>query len=538
MSRAPRSATAVRSEVEQPQHEIVLIGAGIGGLGVAIRLLQEGYDDLLIVERSDDIGGTWHANRYPDVAVDIPGVVYQFSFEKNPYWSRSFPKGAEVKAYIDRLADKYSLRDHLRLNTDVMARTWDDGNHLWRLTLDDGEELTARFVVSATGAFVEPRLPDIPGLDTFGGQVIQTQKWDPDVDLTGKRVAVIGTGATSVQLIPKVAEVAGRLDVYQRRAIWVFAKPDFAIPRLVQTGFRYVPGLQTVVRGIVAGLVEVGLVAITVYGKQVTPLAVIPKLATQVFIRSQVKDKQLRHKLTPTYGFGCKRPSVSNVYYKAFTRDNVELVTDPIAEINESGLRTRDGVQRDIDVLVLATGFEMADSPEVYRRRPVTGADGFDLADFFEHGPAQSYEGVSLPQLPNTFMVFGPYAWSGSSWHVLVENTARHATRVLNEARRRGATAVSVTPEANERFFQFIQARSKQTLMHGPSCASANSYYIDRHGDFSFLRPTTAYQSIKASKTFSLEDYDYSALPSVTAPSRSVRQRRSASPVGVVGSSE
>lgn len=488
---------------------VAIIGGGIGGLGAAIQLRRAGYTAFTIFERADDIGGTWYANQYPDVAVDIPGIVYQFSFEKNPSWSRTFPKGSEVRAYIAGLADKYRLHDHLRLRTEVMRREWDEDNHYWILTLGDGTTTTARFVITAVGAFVEPRVPDIPGLEEFSGTVIQTQAWDHDADLTGKRIAVIGTGATAVQVVPQLARIAARLDVYQRRAIWVFAKPDFAIPRPVRAAFRYLPFLQTLIRGVVAGFVELGLVGITVYGKQIAPLARIPQWACRAFLFTQVRDRELRRKLTPGYGFGCKRPSVSNIYYRTFTRDNVSLVTEPIENITPTGIRTRDGVNREIDVLVLATGFEMSNSPVVYQRRPVKGRNGFDLAAFYDTERAAAYEGVSMPGLPNTFMVFGPYSWSGSSWHVMVENACRHALRVIDETLRRGATAVEISTTANDRFHRFVSARGSETLMHGRACLGADSYYLDRNGDFSFLRPTTAYQSTRASKTFDLDDYVY-----------------------------
>ncbi|MBF9523238.1 flavin-containing monooxygenase [Mycobacteroides chelonae] len=496
-----------------PEHETVIIGAGIGGLGAAIGLKRAGLTDFVILERSAGIGGTWYNNHYPDVAVDVPGIVYQFSFAKNPNWSRTFPKGREVQQYIASLVDQYRLNDHLRLGHEVMKRVWDEDNHLWYLTLADGRVITSRFVITAVGAFVEPKVPDIPGLDSFAGKVIQTQNWDHDFDLQGKRVAVIGTGATSVQLIPQMARVASHVDVYQRRAIWVFAKPDFPIPRIARWALKYVPGLQSLIRGIAAAAVEVGLVAITVYGKQIAPITLIPNWACRAFLFSQVRDRELRKKLTPQYGFGCKRPSVSNIYYRTFTQPHVDLVTDPIAKITPTGIVTADGAHRDIDVLVLATGFEMSQSPEVYRARPVKGRNGFDLADYYENNRARAYEGVTMPQLPNTFMVFGPFAWSGSSWHVMVENATRIAVRVITEARKRGATAFAVTEDANNRFFDFIAPKAESTLMHGRACVNANSYYIDRHGDFSFLRPTTAYQSTRASKRFPLDDFRFDRLP-------------------------
>ncbi|GED96647.1 flavin-containing monooxygenase [Gordonia crocea] len=496
-------------------HLAIIVGAGFGGLGMAIALKRQGFDDFVVLERSSGVGGTWYANTYPDVAVDVPGIVYQFSFAKNPDWSRTFPKGAEVRAYIEDLVEEYDLDRHLRLNHDMVSREWDESAQQWKVGLADGRTLTAKYVISAVGAFVEPRVPDIAGLGDFAGKVIQTQAWDHDYDLTGKRVAVIGTGATSVQLVPELAERAAHLDVYQRRAIWVFAKPDFAIPKTVRTAFRYLPVLQSLIRGVVAAAVEVGLVGITVYGKQVAPLTLVPNWACRAFLFTQVRDKELRRKLTPSYGFGCKRPSVSNRYYKAYTRANVDLVTDPIERITPAGVATAVGVERPVDVLVLATGFEMSQSPEPYRRRPVRGRDGFDLAEFYDKNRAKAYEGVCMPGLPNHFFVFGPFSWSGSSWHVMVENAMRIATRLISETERRGASSVTVTDAANERFFEFISARGSDTLMHGKACINANSYYIDKHGDFGFLRPTTAYQSTKASKRIPMEDFDFQYGPRV-----------------------
>lgn len=508
-----RRKVAAATAPSAPDHKVAIIGAGFGGLGVGIGLIQKGIDDFVILERADGVGGTWLANSYPDVAVDVPGIIYQFSFEKNPDWSRTFPKGAEVRAYIESLVDKYDLNAHLRFGHDVVAREWDEQNQWWRLSIAGGDTITAKYVVTALGAFVEPRKPDIEGIDSFQGKVIQTQRWDHEYDFTGKRAAVIGTGATSVQLVPQLAKMAEHLDVYQRRAIWVFAKPDFRIPSVARAAFRVAPGLQSLIRGVVAAAVEVGLVGVTVYGKQVAPLTLIPNWACRAFLFTQVRDRKLRRQLTPTYGFGCKRPSVSNVYYKTYTRDDVELVTDPIARVTPTGVETRDGVHRPLDVLVLATGFEMSQSPEPYRRRPVKGRNGFDLADFYENSRAKAYEGVCMPQLPNHFMVFGPFSWSGSSWHVMVENAIRIITRLIGEAEDRGATSVAVSDRANDEFFEFISNLGKDTLMHGKACINANSYYIDKHGDFGFLRPTTAYQSTKASKTFPLTDFEFDFGP-------------------------
>jgi cation diffusion facilitator CzcD-associated flavoprotein CzcO len=500
-----------------PEHEIVIIGGGFGGIGMAIALLKAGFVDFVILERGDDIGGTWRTNRYPDVAVDVPGISYQFSFDMNPRWSRVFPKGAEVKAYADTLVDKYGLHEHLQLGVEVIAREWDEQHHLWRLRLADGFTTTSRYVITALGAFVEPKVLDIKGLSRFAGKVIQTQHWDWDCDLTGKRVGVIGTGATSVQMIPEVAKAASKLHVFQRRPIWVFPKPDFRIPALVQAVFQRFPAIMRAVRSVVSAAYGFGIYGVTIYGARYALLSRLPAWVVRVYLRTQVRDAALRQKLTPTYRFGCKRPSVSNVYYRTFTQPNVELVTDSIAEITERGVRTVDGVERTLDVLVLATGFQNSSDPAVYRQRPVTGRDGFDLADFYQHSPLQAYEGVTLPQLPNTFMIFGPYSWSGGSWHEMVETQSLHTIRVLVEARRRGATAVSVSNDANKAFSQFIRKRAAGSLIQ-TSCAGTGTYYLDHHGDFSLLRPTTSTQARYAAMTFPLTDYRYETLPPESRP--------------------
>jgi cation diffusion facilitator CzcD-associated flavoprotein CzcO len=494
--------------VSQPQHEVVIIGAGFGGIGAGIALKKAGIDDFVILERADDIGGTWRENSYPDVGVDIPSVSYQFSFEPNPYWSRVFAKGAEVKRYADHCIDKYGLRPHLRFESEVLARSWDEQGHMWRLSLR-GRELTTRYVITAVGAFVDPKEPEIAGLGSFRGKVIRSQQWDHEYDLRGKRVAVIGTGSTAVQMVPPVADQASQLYVFQRRPIWVFAKPDMEISPRTQALFARVPAVQKALRVVSSAAIEFVLVGITVYGKKIRLFSDIPALACKAYLRTQIKDPVLRKKLTPAYGFGCKRPSMSNRYYQTFLRPNTELVTEGIETITATGIRTRDGVERPIDVLVLATGFRLSNDPESYRKVPVTGRNGFDLGDFFAKQPLQAYQGVSLPQLPNTFMIFGPYSWTGSSWHTMVESQSHHAVRVIVEARRRNATATSVRSEANDRFFHKIRKRSRNSLLYSDQCGAANTYYFDHHGDFSLLRPTTSLEASHDARNFPLDDYEY-----------------------------
>ena len=496
--------------IRRVDHEVVIIGAGFGGIGAGIALKRAGLHDFVMLERDDDIGGTWHQNRYPDIGVDVPSFSYQFSFEKNPYWSRVFAKGEEVKRYVDHCADKYGIRPHVRLRTEVRRREWDEAARLWRLTLADGAELTARYVISAVGAFVEPKELDIPGVDDFAGTVLRSQEWQ-DVPLEGRRVAVIGTGASAVQLIPPVGEAAARMHVFQRTPIWLSAKPDWRISRRTQWVLAHVPGAATLVHLFASALLEWGIVGTVVFGRRFPALTDVPERVCRAWLHSQVSDPELRRKLTPDYGFGCKRPSMSNTYYRTFTKPHVELVTDRIERVTPTGILTADGVEREIDVLILATGFRLSTDPEVFRRSPVIGRDGFDLAEAMAAAPLRTYEGVSLDRLPNTFTIFGPFSWTGASWHVLVETQAHHVVRVLCEARKRQAQVVEVRPEAVERFMRFVRRRTARALPLSPRCDTSGTYYRDHHGDVTLLRPTTSLQAWFAARRFPIDDYVFSS---------------------------
>jgi cation diffusion facilitator CzcD-associated flavoprotein CzcO len=502
-----------------PDHEVAIIGAGLGGIGMAVALRRAGIEDFVVLERASEIGGTWRDNTYPGVAVDIPAQAYQFSFELNPDWSRVFAPGREVKAYIDRCTESHGIRSHIRLSSEVLSRQWDEEEHVWRLRLPGGE-VTARFVISAVGAFVNPKPAGIPGLQDFMGPVLRSAAWDHTVSLTGKRVAVVGTGASAIQIVPEIAPEVARLDVYQRTAIWVGPKFNPPTPPAVRRLYRRFPSVQQHVRAGLTRAVEAGLVGLVVNHDSfgwITSLG--GWLGRNVWYR-QVRDPEVRRRLTPSYEIGCKRPSVSNTYLRTFNRAGVELVTEPIERITPTGVRTSDGREREADVLVLATGFRLATDPENYRLNPVRGRGGFDLAEFYASRRARSYESVSLPGLPNHFMIFGPYGWTGGTWHVLVETASHHIIRVIEEGRRRSATAIEIKEEAAERWTRFVTERLSRSLWHVGSCANAHSYYFDHHGDTPFLRPTSSEQAWRAARTFPLEDYRYTAQP-VLAPSPS-----------------
>lgn len=521
----PTPKQPVEREAVAPDHEVAVIGAGLGGIGMGIALRAAGIGDMVILERAADIGGTWRDNTYPGIAVDVPAQAYQFSFEPNPRWSRVFARGGEVKEYIDRVTDRYAIRPHVRLGCEVTERCWDEGQHLWRLRINGTEQLTARFVISAIGAFVEPKPVDLPGVGEFGGEVLHSARWDHSVELAGRRVGVVGTGASAVQIIPEIAPLVSQLDVYQRTPIWVGPKIDPTTPRWLSRCFDRFPGVQRQVYRVTVRGVEMGLVdAVLSHHRRPYLARGAAALLRNVWYRTQVRDPEIRAKLTPAYGLGCKRPAVSSAYLKTFNRPNVSLITDPIECVTPTGIHTADGTHRGLDVLVLATGFRMSSDPEVYRRSPVTGRDGFDLAHVYATERLRSYESVSMPKLPNHFMIFGPYGWTGGTWHQLVETASTHIVRVITEARRRGCTAVEVTEEATERWTAWARERLATSLFNTNNCASANSYYFDHHGDTPFLRPSSSAQARRAALTFPLDDYAFSRLrrPPVTAPAPAV----------------
>jgi cation diffusion facilitator CzcD-associated flavoprotein CzcO len=493
--------------IREPDHVVAIIGGGFSGIGAAIKLDEAGFGDYVLLEAGDGVGGAWHWNTYPGVAVDIPSFSYQFSFEQRADWSRIYAPGRELKAYAEDLVDKYGIRPRLRLNAKVVGCTFDDEAHVWTLDLEDGTQVSARHVIGATGAFATPKLPDIPGVERFAGATMHTARWDHGVDLEGKRVGIIGTGASAVQVIPEIAPEVERLVVFQRTPIWCLPKPDAAMPGWISTLMR-LPGGKLVPRLLSQAFVEATFPLPAQFGGRFPQLAKAGERQGLDHLRSQVRDPEVRAKLTPQYGLGCKRPSFHNSYLATFNRDNVHLETTPIEEITETAVRHADGTEHDLDVLILATGFAMFD--EGVPPYPVTGRDGRDLGAFWEANRNQAYEGVSIPGFPNLFLILGPYGFNGQSYFGLIETQMRHITRCLKRARADGATLVEVRPEANQRYFEDMLARRSSQIFWQDSCALANSYYFDRHGDVPFRASTTLGAALRSAR-FDLDDYRFEA---------------------------
>lgn len=494
-----------------PDVQTLVVGAGFSGIGAAINLDRAGMADYLIVEAGDGVGGTWHWNTYPGIAVDIPSFSYQFSFEQSAQWSRTYAPGRELKDYAEHCVDKYGLRSRIRFATKVLAAEFDEERDVWRVQLESPHGasawVTARYLINASGVLTTPNLPDIPGVDTFAGVTIHTARWDHTQDLTGKRVAVIGTGASAVQVIPEIAPKVSQLTVFQRTPIWCFPKADLPLPAPVRWAMR-IPGGMALQRLASQTYVEATFPIAAQYFT-VFPVAKRMESAGRAYLRRQVHDPVVREQLTPRYAVGCKRPGFHNTYLSTFNRDNVHLVVNPIERITPTGVVTADGTAHEVDVLILATGFKVMDSDNI-PTFAVTGAGGQTLRGFWDEHRLQAYEGVSIPGFPNMFSVFGPYGYVGSSYFALVEAQTHHIVRCLKSARGRGATRIEVSEAANARYFAEMMSKRHRQVFWQDSCRLANSYYFDKNGDVP-LRPTTTVEAYWRSRHFDLDDYRFSA---------------------------
>jgi cation diffusion facilitator CzcD-associated flavoprotein CzcO len=496
-------------------HEVVVIGAGPGGIAAGAMLRRAGLRDFAILERAGEFGGSWRDNHYPGIGVDIPALAYQYSFARKPDWARLFPKGAEVKAYHEGVARRFGLHEHVRFGVDVAREVWDDEQHVWRLHLRGGGTVTARFVISAVGAFLNPREDvGIPGLGDYAGTLQRPAAWDHGFDHTGRRVAVIGTGASSVQITPAIAGEVAALTVFQRTPVWCLPKPDLELAPWFQRALA-VPGVAAGLHGVGLG----GMQVLTSFVSRTPPALARPvvragdraaKALYARYIRRVVRDPATAAALTPHYGPLTKRPTISNDYLRAFNRDNVTLVTAGIDRFTEKGIRTADGVEHEFDMIVLATGYELFSDPESYRPGMIVGRDGFDLGEFYRVHHLQAYESVALPGLPNRWMLTGPYSWTGTGWHLLVEVNARHAIRAIGEARRRGATLAEVRQPAHDAYHAEVLRRNQVIQFYFTvQNRGVRTYYVNSQGESVYVRPSSVLEARRRSRTFPLDDYRY-----------------------------
>jgi cyclohexanone monooxygenase len=486
--------------------EVLIVGAGISGIGAAIELTRRGNRGFLILESASDVGGTWRDNTYPGIAVDIPSISYCYPFETNYAWSRVFATGGEIQRYVRHCAEKYGVTDRIRFNSRVVRSDFDAGRDVWVTRLADGSTLTSRFLIAATGLFAHPRLPEIAGLETFAGTMFHTAHWNHDHDLTGRRIALIGTGASAVQILPEIAPRVAALSVFQRTPIWISRKFD----RAVSAPSRLSPRRLRAARALSRFVSEAGIefLSFAVVNFRRFPFIVRTVQRTvRVWMRRQVRDPEMAAKLLPVYGLGCKRPTISNGYLATFNRENVHLVTESIARVCAEGIVTQDGRVHAVDTIVLATGFlttERGNTPSF----EVVGSSGEELGALWaEHG-RQAYAGVSMPGFPNFFLTFGPYS-GGFNWFTMLDAHLTHVMACMDVARSRGATRLEVTRDAHDRYMRHMRQRAEGTVFKDASCATARSYYLDWRGEASLPFPHSPWWRVVRELRTGARDYQF-----------------------------
>jgi cation diffusion facilitator CzcD-associated flavoprotein CzcO len=501
--------THEKAEGDPQRHSrVAIVGTGFGGMGMAIRLAQAGIEDFVMFERADDVGGTWQANTYPGCQCDVPSHLYSFSFALNPDWSRTFSLQPEIWDYLRRVARDHDLYRHVRFEHEVTAAAWDEGSARWRLQTSGGE-YTADILVGAMGGLSEPSIPDIPGLDGFQGKTFHTAAWDHAHNLTGKRVAVVGTGASTIQVVPNIAPLVDRLVLFQRTPPWVMPHRDRPISRGERRLYRAFPFAQRAVRTAVYWAREVFVLPF------LHPrLARGPERVARRHLRSQVPDRELRRKLTPRFRFGCKRVLLSNDYYPALSRDNVEVETTGIAEIRPHSIVTSEGVEHEVDTIIFGTGFQVTSPPATQR---VRGRDGRLLADHW-HGSPRAHLGTTIAGFPNLFMLLGPNTGLGHNSVVLmVESQIAYVMDALRTMDERGLAAVEVRPEAQAAFADEMQRRMKDTVWMTGGCAS---WYLDSTGRNSTLWPGSTWSYRLRTRRFDFANYTVTARAPAGADAR------------------
>jgi len=448
------------------------VGTGFGGIGMGIALKQAGYDDFIILDKEDDLGGTWRDNQYPGCACDVPSPLYSFSFELNPDWSRLFAPQREIWAYLRGCARKYGLEAHIRYGSVVEQMHWDEDERRWDVqTVEHGElgSWRPRAVVSAAGALHLPAYPDIPGAERFAGTSFHSARWDHSCDLAGKRVAVIGTGASAIQFVPEIAKQAAQLTVFQRTPPWIHPRPDAPIPARMRSAFRKAPVAARALRDAIYLGLEARAMGFAISPKLMAPLAAVARR----HLASQVTDPALRAQLTPDYTIGCKRILLSSDYYPALQRPNVSLVTEGITGITEAGVTTADGEEHKADVIIYATGFKVIESVTSLN---VTGRDGRKLrAENLE-----AYRGITAAGFPNLFLLLGPNTALGHTSVVfMIETQIQHVLSCLRLIARDKADAIEVVESAQRRYNDALQRRLRRAVWSEGGC---RSWYLDADG--------------------------------------------------------
>jgi cation diffusion facilitator CzcD-associated flavoprotein CzcO len=450
---------------------VAVVGGGFGGIGAAVMLRRAGYHDVTVFERGERVGGVWHHNTYPGAACDIPSHLYEFSFEPNPRWSRRYAPQPEIQAYLEDVARRHGVLERVHTNTEVSLARWDDERRRWLLETSGGSH-EADVLIAACGQLSVPALPPIPGLESFAGPAFHTARWRHDVTLTGRRVAVVGTGCSAIQVVPAIQPLVERVDVYQRSPGWTLPRMDFAYSERARRLFRRFPALRRLDRAAIGAFHEVGTAALTSRRWLRAPI----RAAARHQINKAIEDPKLRRKVTPVDEIGCKRIMITDDWYPTLTKPNVDLVTDRIAAVTAAGIRTEDGAERPADVLVLATGFK---THGFVAPMEIAGAGGRTLAQEWAD-VARAYLGISVPGFPNLFLLYGPNTNGGTGSVIsTIESAMAHVIAALGALRNADARTIEVRREAAARFDRELRAALATTVWH----TGCTSWYVDENGN-------------------------------------------------------
>ncbi|MBF6079769.1 NAD(P)/FAD-dependent oxidoreductase [Nocardia cyriacigeorgica] len=480
-----------------PEHtHIAIVGAGFGGIGLAIKLREAGFADLVVLERAGDLGGTWQANTYPGCACDVPSHLYSYSFAPNPRWSRTYGKQPEILEYLRSVATEHDVVRHIRFDTELTAAHWDEQCALWRIDTSRGP-LTADFLISAAGVFAEAKYPSLPGLESFEGTTFHSLHWDHDHELTGERVAVIGTGASAVQFIPEIQPKVEQLTVFQRSAPWIVPRMDRHTGAWERMLLDRLPLAQKAMRGTWYTLIEgFGLVGF-VDNRFRHPYELLGRMQ----LRRQIRDPQLRRKVTPDYMIGCKRAIFSDAYLPALDQHNVDVVTDPIAEVRPHSIVTGAGVEIPVDTIIYGTGFDPI--PSVFGR--FVGRKGRSLAQLYQRRP-QSYLGTAVAEFPNFFATLAPFGAAGNQSAIyMIESQIAYIVGAVKTMRETGARRVEVRRHVQDAFVREMAERSASTVWLTGGCTS---YYTTPDGGNAGLYPNWSFEYRRRTSKFDAHSYE------------------------------
>jgi cation diffusion facilitator CzcD-associated flavoprotein CzcO len=475
---------------------VIVIGTGFSGLAMGVKLREAGEDNFVMLERASDVGGTWRDNTYPGCACDVPSNLYSFSFDPNPSWSRLYGTQPEIYAYLRNTARKFDLLRHVRFNANVVGARYDDQRQVWRVTAEDGRQFEGRILVSGMGGLSNPSIPNIPGLNTFEGTTFHSATWNHEFDFTGKRVAVIGSGASAIQFVPQIAPLVDQLDYYQRTPAWVVPKDDRPLSDKERADYTQNPWRQRLARYKQYFLMEARFLA---FRYKPEWMGLVAKVAKHK-IRQAVKDEALRAKITPDYTPGCKRLLISNDYYPALGRTNVDVITEGIQKVTPRGVVTKDGVERPADAIVFGTGFKVSDP---IPPKTVFGKGGRDLHEVWKTGP-EAYLGITVSGFPNFFILMGPNTGLGhNSMVYMIESQVHYVLEAIKAMKERGIKALDVKPQAQKAFIDSIQEGLKSTVWS----SGCKSWYLNEQGRNVSLWPSFTFAYRFKTRRFNLSKY-------------------------------